>query len=171
VWTFAAAFGVASVVRASAVAVTLLKLIGAVCGSARAQTLRAAGGANGDDQASLAAGSGFGARGGLRQGFLSDLANPKIAIFFTSLLRHFADPRRPILLLFLPLGAVFVPMTVLRRCTYSLIAARADTLREPRVEAALDRFTGVALIAVGTGRRRSTVRCCRHPHVGHCCGA
>jgi threonine/homoserine/homoserine lactone efflux protein len=92
----------------------------------------------------------MGALGGFRQGFLSDLANPKIGIFFTSLLLQFVDPGRSVLLPFLALGAVFVLMTALWLCAYCLIAARAaETLRRPRVMAALDRVTGIVLIALG----------------------
>jgi threonine/homoserine/homoserine lactone efflux protein len=50
----------------------------------------------------------------------------------------------------LVLGAVFVLMTVLWLCAYCLIAARAaETLRRHRVRVALDRVTGIVLIAIG----------------------
>jgi threonine/homoserine/homoserine lactone efflux protein len=92
----------------------------------------------------------MGALGGFRQGLLSDLANPKIGIFFTSLLPQFVDPGRPVLLPFLALGAVFVLMTVLWLSAYCVIAARAaETLQRPRVKAAMDRVTGIVLIALG----------------------
>jgi RhtB (resistance to homoserine/threonine) family protein len=152
VWTLAAAGGVASLLRASAVAFTVLKLIGALyLVWLGIQALRAAGrAAAGAEDPLLAVRPAIGARGGFRQGFLSDLANPKIGIFFTSLLPQFVDPGRPVLVPFLVLGAVFVLMTVLWLFAYTLIAARAaQTLRRPRVKAALDRFTGVVLIAIG----------------------
>ena len=152
VWTLAAAAGVASLLRASAVAFTVLKLIGALyLVWLGIQALRAARRADIDADAQRAAGrAAIGAVGGFRQGFLSDLANPKIGIFFTSLLPQFVDPGRPVLGPFLVLGAVFVLMTVVWLCAYTLIAARAaQTLRRPRVKAALDRITGVVLIAIG----------------------
>lgn len=151
VWTLAAAVGVASVVRASAVAFTVLKLIGAIylvwLGF---QALRAAGHTQSDARAPTANRPAMGALGGFRQGLLSDLANPKIGIFFTSLLPQFVDPGHSVLLPFLVLGAVFVLMTVLWLSAYCLIAARAaETLQRPRVKAVLDRITGVVLIALG----------------------
>jgi RhtB (resistance to homoserine/threonine) family protein len=152
VWTLAAAVGVASVVRTSAVAFTALKLIGALyLVWLGLQALRAAGhGAAGEQASPAAARPAMGALGGFRQGLLSDLANPKIGVFFTSLLPQFVDPGRPVLLPFLALGAVFVLMTVLWLCAYCLIAARAaETLRRPRVRAALDRVTGIVLIGIG----------------------
>lgn len=153
VWTLAAALGVASLVRASEVAFTTLKLVGALyliwLGL---QALRAAGrGYDGDSDATAAsARKELGPRGGFRQGFLSDLANPKIGVFFTSLLPQFVDPGQPVLLPFLALGAVFVLMTVVWLSAYCLVAARAaDTLLRPRVRAVMDRITGVVLIAIG----------------------
>jgi RhtB (resistance to homoserine/threonine) family protein len=151
VWTLAAAVGVASVVRASAVAFTALKLIGALyliwLGL---QALRAAGHTESGTGASTANRPAMGALGGFRQGLLSDLANPKIGIFFTSLLPQFVDRGHSVLLPSLALGAVFVVMTVLWLSAYCLIAAQAaKTLQRPRVRAALDRITGMVLIALG----------------------
>jgi RhtB (resistance to homoserine/threonine) family protein len=151
VWTLAAAVGVASVVRASAVAFTALKLIGALyliwLGL---QALRAAGHTESGTGPSTSNRPSMGALGGFRQGLLSDLANPKIGIFFTSLLPQFVDPGHSVLLPFLALGGVFVVMTVLWLSAYCLIAARAaKTLQRPRVRAAMDRITGTVLIALG----------------------
>ena len=152
VWTLAAAAGVASLVRASALAFTVLKLIGALyLVWLGVQALRAARHVDASEQAALVpARRTLSALAGFRQGLLSDLANPKIGIFFTSLLPQFVDPGRPVLVPFLALGAVFVLMTLAWLSVYCLIAARAaETLRRPRVKAALDRFTGVVLIAIG----------------------
>ena len=152
VWTIAAAVGVASLLRASAVAFTVLKLAGALyliwLG---VQAWRAAARAGSGEQLSAADGRpAMTALGGFRQGLLSDLANPKIGIFFTSLLPQFVDPGHAVLLPFLALGAVFVAMTAIYLSAYSLLAARlAATLQRPRVKAAMDRVTGVILIAIG----------------------
>jgi RhtB (resistance to homoserine/threonine) family protein len=151
VWTLAAAVGVASVVRASAVAFTVLKLAGALylvwLGVEALRTTRrtdSAAGLSAVDRPAL------GALHGFRQGFLSDLANPKIGIFFTSLLPQFVNPAHSVLLPFLALGAVFVLMTLTWLSAYCLIAERAaETLLRPRVKAAMDRFTGIVLIALG----------------------
>ncbi len=151
VWTLAAAVGVASLLRASAPAFTVLKLVGALyliwLGF---QALRAAGHAGSAPRASSASAPPMSGLGGFRQGLLSDLANPKIGIFFTSLLPQFVDRGHPVLLPFLALGAVFVVMTVLWLSAYCLVAARAAaTLQRPRVKAAMDRVTGCVLIALG----------------------
>ncbi|HEX3976945.1 MAG TPA: LysE family translocator [Solirubrobacteraceae bacterium] len=152
IWTIAAAVGVASLVRASELAFTVLKLAGALyLVWLGIQAVRAAGRQLGDDHPSRAASRPvMGARGGFRQGFLSDLANPKIGIFFTSLLPQFVSAGHAVLVPFLILGAIFVAMTVLWLLAYTLVAARAaQTLMRPRVRVALDRFTGVVLIGLG----------------------
>jgi RhtB (resistance to homoserine/threonine) family protein len=152
VWTVAAALGVASIVRASSVAFTTLKLVGALyLVWLGIQAIRTAGQAIGhDDTAAAGAKRSMTARQGFRQGLLSDLANPKIGIFFTSLLPQFVDPGHAVLVPFLLLGAVFVTMTILWLIAYCMVAARlAQMLQRPRVKRALDRVTGVVLIALG----------------------
>lgn len=152
VWTLAAALGVASVVRTSEVAFTVLKLIGALyLVWLGIQALRAANHAATPEATTEGERKRvMGVRGGFRQGFLSDLANPKIGVFFTSLLPQFVDPGQPVLIPFLILGGVFVLMTVVWLSAYCMVAARAaKTLQRPRVRAALDRITGIALIAIG----------------------
>ena len=151
VWTLTAAVGVASVLRASYLAFTVLKLIGALyliwlgLGALRtARHTRSAGRYLSADKPAMRA------LGGFRQGLLSDLANPKIGIFFTSLLPQFVDPGHSVLLPSLALGSVFVVMTVLWLSAYCVVAARAaETLQRPRVKAALDRVTGIVLIGLG----------------------
>ena len=77
-------------------------------------------------------------RRGLRQGFLSNLSNPKIAVFFTSFLPQFATPAASFIVL-LALGLVFCLMTLVWLCAYGVAAARAgDVLRRRRVRQALE---------------------------------
>ena len=84
----------------------------------------------------------------LRQGLLSNLGNPKMAIFFTSLLPQFATgPSFGALLL---LGLVFSSLTLVWLTTYSFAVAKAgDFLRRSRVRRAIDGLTGVVLVALG----------------------
>ena len=157
VWTLAAAFGVAAVVHASATAFTVMKLAGAAyliwLGI---QALRAAGRhvqANGEvaDRRRLDVMRGF------RQGLINDLANPKIAAFFTSLLPQFVEPGQSVLVPFLVLGALFAAITLAWLVAFAMMASKAGgLLTRPRVKAGLDRLTGVVLI--GLGLRLATER-------------
>ena len=95
IWTLAAAVGVAAVLRASEVAFLALKIAGAIyLVWMGIQLLR--------DRSTLAPGVGGdgaprrgAAKKALRQGLLSDLSNPKIAVFFTSFLPAVRARRQP----------------------------------------------------------------------------
>jgi RhtB (resistance to homoserine/threonine) family protein len=160
VWTVAASVGLAAVVRESAIAFTVLKLIGAAylvwLGLA---ALRAMGRRSPDAQV-FSAGpsrSSFATATGFRQGLFSDLSNPKIAVFFTGLLPQFVSPGRSVLEPFLLLGGLFVLMCLVWLVGYALLAARAAAVfKRPRVKAAIDGVTGVVL--VGLGVRLALVR-------------
>ncbi len=151
VWTVASALGVASIVRASDTAFTVLKLIGAaylVWLGIQALVASRRGGS--DAEAGSAGRSSLDGRGGFRQGLMSDLANPKIGAFFTGLLPQFAGPGHSVLVPFLVLGGLFVLMTVVWLCGYALVAVKASAvLRRRRVKAAIDRVSGVILIGFG----------------------
>jgi threonine/homoserine/homoserine lactone efflux protein len=155
IWTIAAALGVAAIVRASAVAFTVLKLLGAayliwlgIQALREARHLCAQTGTGGGEPGNR--GRRVGALVGFRQGLLSDLANPKIGLFFTSLLPQFVSPHEAVLAPFLILGGLFAAMTLTWLCAYALLATKISrVLTRPAVKAALDRVTGVVLIGLG----------------------
>jgi threonine/homoserine/homoserine lactone efflux protein len=146
IWTVGAAFGIAALLKASAVAFLVLKIAGAVYLTwLGIQLLRSravlAGAAGGRRNGNLKA---------LRQGLLSDLGNPKIAVFFTSFLPQFIHGHSETFASLLALGGIFVALTLGWLAAYAVIVGRAAAfLRKPRVRNTLDRFTGVVLIAFG----------------------
>jgi len=85
----------------------------------------------------------------LRQGVLSNLANPKMAVFFTSLLPQFGGPEGAFTSLLL-LGLLFATLTLAWLSLYAAVVARAgDLLRRPRVRRTLDAALGTVLVALG----------------------
>jgi threonine/homoserine/homoserine lactone efflux protein len=142
VWALAASIGVAALLVASEPAFVALKFAGAAY-------LVFLGG-----QALLAAvrrrpahvevrGKGGGE---LRQGLLSNLGNPKMAVFFSSLLPQFGGSFGALL----GLGLLFCALTLTWLSAYALAIARAgDVLRRPRVRRTIDAVTGTALVALG----------------------
>jgi threonine/homoserine/homoserine lactone efflux protein len=87
-----------------------------------------------------------------RRGVLSNLANPKMAIFFSSLLPQFIPTGAPSFLVLLGLGLVFCTMTLSWLAGYAVVVARAgDVLRRGRVRRTLEAVTGAALVALGIG--------------------
>lgn len=151
VWTVASALGVASLVRASQTTFITLKLIGAAyLVGLGLQAFRAARRAGISEADAAPPGRDLGPSGGWRQGVLSNLANPKIAAFFTGVLPQFAGSNQSVLIPFLLLGLAFVLMTLVWLSGYALVAARASAvLRRPRVKATIDRLSGVILIGFG----------------------
>jgi threonine/homoserine/homoserine lactone efflux protein len=82
----------------------------------------------------------------VRQGLLSNLGNPKMAVFFTSLLPQFASSFAGML----SLGLLFAALTLSWLSLYALAVARASgLLRRTGVRQALDALTGLALVALG----------------------
>ena len=146
-WTVAAALGVAAVVQASAAAFAVLKLAGAIylvyLGVRALRSARRRGRAE-----TPAAAAPLRTAGAFRQGLVSNLLNPKIAVFFTSLLPQFVG--HGTLPALLALGALFNAMGILWLTGYALLAARGRVfLQRPRVQAGLDYLSGVVLVGLG----------------------
>jgi threonine/homoserine/homoserine lactone efflux protein len=140
-WTLAAALGLAAVIAASAAAFTAIKLAGAAY--LVYLGLRTLLGSR-EPVAVVPRGNAF------RQGLASNLLNPKIAVFFTSLLPQFVDARHAQPQDLLLLGVLFNCLGVIWLLTYASLAARGrDVLRRPPVKRALDRVSGVALVGLG----------------------
>jgi len=160
IWTLAASTGVAALLRASAPGFAAVKLAGAaylVYLGARAlrDSLRPGG--------AVRRGIGPGSvkriepRAAFRQGLLSNLGNPKMAVFFTSLLPQFATRGQESFAALLVLGFAFCCMTLTWLAGYAVAIAKAgDFLRRPRIRRTLDGVTGAVL--VGFGLRLATAR-------------
>ena len=144
VWTVAAAAGLVAVLRASQPAFTALRLAGAAyLVFLGLQALLAAARRRSHEPRHEPAAT----RGSsLRQGLVSNLANPKMAVFFTSLLPQFGTAFTTLL----ALGLLFSLLTGLWLAAYAVAAARARRLlARERFRRAVDAVTGVVLVALG----------------------
>ena len=93
----------------------------------------------------------------LRQGVLSNLTNPKMAVFFPSLLPQFVAADAPPFVALLALGILFCLMTLTWLTVYAFAVARAgDVLRRSAVRRWVEAVTGLVLVAFGF--RVATVR-------------
>lgn len=148
VWAVATSLGLAALVVASERVFTLLKLAGAaylvVLGlHALVNALRTRSAPRTAER-----GPRLGRRAAFRQGAFSNLANPKMAVFFTSLLPQFTGSGAFVDLL--GLGLLFSALTVLWLTAYALAVHRASSVLErPGVRRAVDALTGVVLVALG----------------------
>ena len=141
VWALATSLGVAALIVAFEPAFMALKLAGAaflIYLGAHA-LLRAIRGEVGE----LRSGT---RHSPFRQGVLSNLGNPKMAVFFTSLLPQFGESFASLL----ALGLLFCSMTFVWLAAYAFAVARAgDILRRPAIRRAFDAVLGAVLIALG----------------------
>jgi threonine/homoserine/homoserine lactone efflux protein len=146
VWTIAAAAGIAALLRSSAIAFEVLKLAGAVyLVWLGVQMLRSRGLPPPQAAASTRTRS-----KALREGLLTDLGNPKVAIFFTSFLPQFIHGSGSAFAPLLTLGGIFAGLTLFWLVAYGVVVGLASALlRRPSVRRALDRVTGLVLVAFG----------------------
>jgi threonine/homoserine/homoserine lactone efflux protein len=153
-WALATSAGVAALLRASEPAFVALKVTGSVyLAYLGTRALLAAVGRGRGHGLLRRAASG---RGGVappvafRQGLLSNLANPKMAVFFTSLLPQFVPRGGGSFIGLLLLGITFCALTLAWLSAYAVAAAKAGhVLLRPRVRRILDAVTGAVLVALG----------------------
>ncbi len=144
-WAVATSAGLAALLVASEPAFLALRLFGAAyLVFLGLQSLWAA--VRGKPKAAVVLAAGQGPRVALRQGLVSNLGNPKMAIFFPSLLPQFAHSFAALL----TLGVVFAAMTMVWLTAYSFAVAKAgDVLRRPRIRRLIDAVVGAVLVAFG----------------------
>jgi threonine/homoserine/homoserine lactone efflux protein len=153
VWTFAASAGLVALLSASEPAFRALKLAGAAyLVYLGAHTLWSALARRGDADpnwqldtrpSALTPGR------ALRQGLVSNLGNPKMAIFFASLLPQFAPGGNGAFAVLLALGLLFCALTLGWLTLYAVAVAQLGALLTGSVRRAIDLATGVVLVAFG----------------------
>lgn len=157
VWTLAAAAGVAALLVASEPAFLALKYAGAaylvflglqtLAGAVRPSARHAP-----EPSAPVPAvrRSRLPVRTAWRQGMVSDLANPKMAVFYTSLLPQFTPADGPAFPVLLGLGVIFSAMTFSWLALYATAVDRlSELLSRTGVRRVLDATMGAVLMALG----------------------
>ena len=149
VWTVAASAGVVALLTASEPVFRALKLVGpAYLLYLGAQSLRAALTRRAYEQGLRSAAPLTPSRA-LRQGLLSNLGNPKMAVFFASLLPQFAPEGSSSFAVLLALGFLFCALTLAWLSLYAVSISRLGRLLTTTVRRTLDAVTGVVLVALG----------------------
>lgn len=149
--TLAATLGLSVILATSALAFTLVKLLGAAYLIYLGTQLLLAAPAPAAPPPRAAAGAGR-AGSAFLQGMLTNLLNPKVALFFLAFLPQFIDPThgaRP--LAFLALGATFITTGLAWCLVLACGAARLQgfLLRKPRVRMLIDRAVGALFLGLG----------------------
>jgi len=149
IWALATSAGLVALLVASEPVFEAVKWLGAaylvwlgahsIWGAWRGRAAPVAGGVGGSSRLSRAA--------AFRQGLLSDLGNPKMAVFFSSLLPQFSDATFVSLA---SLGLVFAAMTFAWLLGYAIaISLAGDFMRRRAIWRTVEAITGAALVALG----------------------
>ena len=153
------AFGVTALLAASASAFLVIKFIGAiylvVLGLRLCWPSRKRAGAPPDTSHAVLDRLPKPQRAGrslLMQGFLTNLFNPKVILFFVAFFPQFvtaASPSKPLALLLL--GAIFFCMSLVYNCSVAWLAGSITTRVRaiPGLAVWLERMVGVAFVALG----------------------
>jgi threonine/homoserine/homoserine lactone efflux protein len=146
-WGVASSLGIAAVLSASATLYTILRLAGAaylIWLGVRALLSRSAAQEERTSPPSL------NRVGAYRQGLINDLLNPKIGVFYTTILPQFIAPGQPVFLTSIILAALLALIVAIWLSIYIVILAKAGELfRRPLVRQVMERITGVVLIGLG----------------------
>jgi threonine/homoserine/homoserine lactone efflux protein len=168
----AAALGISTLLAASATAFTTLKLLGGAylvfLGARMIVTTWRRGGADpGDSAAGVgreerplastrggavrhAGPTGSGDAAAFATGFVTNVLNPKVAVFYLTILPQFVSPGDPVLRTCLLLGGIHIAMGLVWLSAYVWLLGRiAGVLTRPPVRRAVERVTGSLLVGLG----------------------
>jgi threonine/homoserine/homoserine lactone efflux protein len=151
VWTVAASIGIAGLLQASQPVFVALKIVGAAyLVFLGAQLIVAAVRGRKSKAERDIRSAELGPWSAVRQGFISNLANPKMAAFFLSLLPQFVRAPSGSFAILIPLGLVFCLMTFGWLSMYAVVLDRVGPfLQRSRLRRTLDAVTGTVLVAFG----------------------
>jgi threonine/homoserine/homoserine lactone efflux protein len=88
-------------------------------------------------------------RASFAQGFLSNVLNPKLALFYLAFVPQFVRPGDPVFLLTGILVAIHIAIGIVWLVTWGWLVSRAGAVLAPRWRATLERVTGCVLVALG----------------------
>jgi len=146
IWAVAAAVGLATVVAASAVVFTAVKLAGAAALIfIGVQALRHRG--DGDRGAEIALPRW--SRSAFRDGATTAIANPKLAVFYVALFPQFVPHGQPILVASLVMGVLLIAIDLVWYSLLAAVVSRAADVFLRRWLARVRQVCGAVLVGLG----------------------
>jgi threonine/homoserine/homoserine lactone efflux protein len=148
IWALAAGAGLAAVVAASAVAHTILRVVGAaVLVVLGVRALRTAWSGDREPEPGTRTGS---ARGAFVEGLVVQLANPKAAVFMFAFYPQLVPTDGPVLAWTAALGLLQVTIETVLYMGLAAVVGRASAwFRRPRIRRRLEALSGTVLVGLG----------------------
>ncbi|MFP8641933.1 LysE family translocator [Priestia aryabhattai] len=146
--TLTAIVGLSAIVAKSALLFSIFKYIGAVyliyLGIKSLWTLR------NQETAETVVENKYKNRSSFKQGFLTNLLNPKIAVFFLTFLPQFVNPGSHTFMPFLILGITYIVLTVMWYLFYIYLLNQISAfMKKPKIQKVIEGITGTILIGFG----------------------
>lgn len=141
--------GLSALIVKSAIAFTILKFVGAIylvyLGVKTLLAMRANKGQVQMEQLVEAKGNSY-----FKQGFITNITNPKVAVFFLTFLPQFLAPNSEPLLAFTLMGVIYTGLTFVWFVFYVyLLDQIRNFMRRPATQAITEFLTGAVLIGFG----------------------
>jgi len=152
IWATLSGLGVAALLQASAEAFTVIRLAGAayLCLLGARAILAAIHWRSEPPAEARRSPRSLGRGRSFRQGLLTNLLNPKVGLFYTTLVPQLVDPGDPIALVSVFVGLAHATIGLAWLSLLAMVVDRAgDVLRRPRIRRGLSCVTGAVLVAFG----------------------
>ncbi|MEI2329228.1 lysine transporter LysE [Priestia megaterium] len=149
--TFTAIVGLSAIIAKSALLFSIFKYIGSVyliyLGIKSLWTLR---NKNTTETIEPIAKSKYKNESSFKQGFLTNLLNPKIAVFFLTFLPQFVNHESHTFMPFLILGITYIVLTVVWYLFYIYLLNQISSfMKKPKTQKVIEGITGTILIGFG----------------------
>ncbi|MDM5154883.1 LysE family translocator [Bacillus sp. DX1.1] len=149
--TFAAVIGLSAIIVKSAFLFSIFKYVGAIylvyLGFKALWSLKNKDVTTGSD---LNQKNKFESTSYFRQGFLTNLLNPKVAVFFLTFLPQFLNPEQNTLIQFLIMGITYLILTAIWFAFYIVLIDKISIfMKKPSTHRYIQGITGVILIGFG----------------------
>ncbi|QCJ45154.1 LysE family translocator [Bacillus sp. S3] len=149
--TFAAVIGLSAIIVKSALLFSVFKYAGAIyltyIGFKTLWSLKNTGA---DAGAEAGTESKYGQKSCFRQGFLTNLLNPKVAVFFLTFLPQFVDRGSDTFVPFLVMGITYTALTVIWFILFIYLINQISTfMKKPSTQKVVQGLTGITLLGFG----------------------
>lgn len=146
--TLTAILGLSAIIAKSVLLFSIFKYIGAVyliyLGIKSLWTLR------NKEKAETTTENKYKNKSSFKQGFLTNLLNPKIAVFFLTFLPQFVNPESYTFMPFLILGITYIVLTVVWYLFYIYLLNQISAfMKKPKTQKVIEGITGTILIVFG----------------------